>query len=155
VLAVGVALLLVRRAVPGANAKPSYTQITDFTDSAVAPALSPDGRMVAFLRSDSSFLTGDQIYVKLLPDGDAVQLTNDPRLKYHLAFSPDGSRVAYTVAQRTGWSTYTIAATGGEPRLLLENSAGLSWLDQRHVLFSQVRTGLHMGIVTATETRLA
>ena len=34
----------------------SYTQITDFTDSAVAPALSPDGRMVAFVRGSNSFL---------------------------------------------------------------------------------------------------
>src|SRR5207302_10554122 len=33
----------------------AYTQITNFTDSAMAPVLSPDGRMVAFLRSDRWF----------------------------------------------------------------------------------------------------
>jgi DNA-binding winged helix-turn-helix (wHTH) protein len=46
-----------------------YTQITDFTDSAVAPALSPDGRLVAFIRGSSNFPTADQVYVKVLPDG--------------------------------------------------------------------------------------
>jgi len=50
----------------------TFTQITNFTDLAVAPALSPDGRMVAFYRSSSWFLTPDQIYVKLLPNGEPV-----------------------------------------------------------------------------------
>ena len=76
----------------------TYTQITNFTDSAVSPALSPDGKMLAFIRSDNWFLTPDQIYVKLLPNGEPVQVTHDPRPKYGLAFSPDGSRIAYTVA---------------------------------------------------------
>jgi DNA-binding winged helix-turn-helix (wHTH) protein len=72
----------------------TYTQITNFTDSAVAPALSPDGRMVAFFRSDDWLPSPDQVYIKLLPDGEPVQLTRDPRLKCCLAFSPEGSRIA-------------------------------------------------------------
>ncbi len=39
------------------------------------------------------------------------------------------------------------------PTLLISNAAGLTWLDQRRVLFSEIRTGFHMGIVTATEDR--
>ncbi len=47
------------------SAKPSapvtspseYTQITNFTDSAVAPSLSPDGRMVTFIRGEEFFLS--------------------------------------------------------------------------------------------------
>jgi dipeptidyl aminopeptidase/acylaminoacyl peptidase len=74
-----------------------YTQLTDFTDSALAPALSPDGRMVAFIRGSSSFLTADQIFVKVLPNGEARRLTDDSRLKYNLAFTPDGAQIAYTV----------------------------------------------------------
>jgi len=34
-----------------------YTQLTDFTDSAVQPALSPDGRMLAFVRGVDTFMT--------------------------------------------------------------------------------------------------
>jgi DNA-binding winged helix-turn-helix (wHTH) protein/Tol biopolymer transport system component len=132
----------------------AYTQITNFTDSAVAPALSPDGRMVAFYRSGSWFHTPDQIYLKFLPDGEPVQLTNDPRLKYGVAFSADSSRIAYTVEDLRGFKTFTVSALGGQPSLLLANAAGLTWLDQRQVLFSeQDGRGAHMGIVTATENR--
>ena len=48
-----------------------------FTDSAVYPALSPDGRMLAFIRGSDSFMGRGQIYAKLLPSGEPVQLTND------------------------------------------------------------------------------
>ena len=145
-----------QRKEPSERREPTYIQLTNFTDSAVAPALSPDGRMVAFYRSNDWFLTPDQIYVKLLPDGEPVQLTKDPRLKYGLAFSPDGSRIAYTTysAELTDeWKTFTVSPLGGQPTLLLSNAAGLRWLDQGRVLFSEIETGVHMGIVMATENR--
>jgi Tol biopolymer transport system component len=128
----------------------TYTQITNFTDAAVSPALSPDGRVLAFIRSENWFLTPDQLYVKLMPDGEPVQITRDPRPKYGLSFSPDGSRIAYTVFP---WTAYTVSALGGELVRLLANSAGTTWLDQRHILFSEVSSGQHMGIVTTTDTR--
>ena len=138
---------------PGsASREPTYTQLTNFTDSAVSPALSPDGKMLAFIRSDNWFLTPDQIYVKLLPNGEPVQVTHDSRQKYGPAFSPDGSRIVYTVFP---WSTYVVSPLGGEPTLLLTNSSGVTWLDQRRILFSEVNPprSLHMGVVTAMEDR--
>lgn len=131
----------------------SYTQLTDFTDSAAAPALSPDGRMVAFIRGGGSFLTSDRIYVKMLPNGETRRVTDDDRLKYGLAFSPDGSEIAYTVLELSGFSTYEVSALGGEPHLLLSNAAGLVWLDPQRLLFSEIRSGIHMGTVTSTATR--
>jgi DNA-binding winged helix-turn-helix (wHTH) protein/Tol biopolymer transport system component len=131
-----------------------YTQLTDFTDSAVAPALSPDGRMLAFIRGDRWFGAADQIYVKMLPTGDAIQLTHDPLQKYGLAFSADGSKIAYTAWGRGGgWNTFAISPLGGEPSLLVANAAGLTWLDEHRLLFSEIKTGMHMGIVTATANR--
>jgi DNA-binding winged helix-turn-helix (wHTH) protein len=130
-----------------------YTQLTDFTDSATAPALSADGRMVAFIRGSRSFLSADQIYVKMLPNGESKRLTDDPRLKYNLAFSPDGSQIAFTVLQAPDWATYIVPVLGGETRLFMDHAAGLSWLDQRHLLFSKIRSGMHLGVVTGTETR--
>ena len=131
----------------------SYTQLTDFTDSAAAPALSPDGRMVAFIRGGGSFLTSDQIFVKMLPDGEARRVTDDDRPKYGLAFSPDGSKIAYTVFEHSGFSTYEVSALGGEPHLLLTNAAGLVWLDPEQLLYSEIRSGIHMGVVTSAVTR--
>jgi serine/threonine protein kinase len=131
----------------------AFTQVTNFTDSAVAPAVSPDGRMVAFIRGDRPFLSTDPIYVKRLPDGEATQLTRDPRPKYGIAFSPDGAKIAYTVASTPEWHTYAIPVLGGEPTRVLGNAGGLTWLDRHRLLFSEVRTGFHMGIVTANEDR--
>jgi len=129
-----------------------YTQLTDFTDSAIAPAISPDGHMLAFIRGDSPFMSADQIYVKMLPDGEARQLTNDGRLKYNLAFSPDGSQIAYTVMKTPSFATYTVSVLGSDPRLLLDNAAGLTWLDPHQLLFSRIRSGLHLGVVTESVT---
>jgi DNA-binding winged helix-turn-helix (wHTH) protein/Tol biopolymer transport system component len=132
-----------------------YTQLTDFTDSAVAPTLSPDGHMLAFIRGGNAFLTADQIYVKMLPNGEARRVTDDSRPKYGLAFSPDGSEIAYTVLEAPGpaFNTYEVSALGSEPQLLLKNAAGLVWLDSGRLLFSEIQSGIHLGVVTATVTR--
>jgi eukaryotic-like serine/threonine-protein kinase len=134
-----------------------YVQLTNFGDSAVAPSLSPDGRMLTFIRGGQPMLSEGQIYVKTLPNGDAVRLSNDPHLKYAPVFTPDGSRVAYTrwfpVDNSISWDTVTVPVAGGQPATFLPNASGLSWIDDHHVLFSEIKTGVHMGIVTATETR--
>jgi DNA-binding winged helix-turn-helix (wHTH) protein len=130
-----------------------YTQLTDFTDSAVQPALSPDGHMVAFIRGGDTFMTPDQIFVKILPNGDSRRVTDDSRLKYALTFSPDGSEIAYTVLEGPTFSTYAVSALGGEPRLMFQNAAGLVWLDPQRVLFSQAPSGIHLSVVKASATR--
>jgi DNA-binding winged helix-turn-helix (wHTH) protein/Tol biopolymer transport system component len=129
-----------------------YTQLTDFTDSAASPALSPDGHILAFIRGDSDFMSADQIYAKVLPDGEARRLTDDSREKYGLAFSPDGSQIAYTVMEPPVFGTYTVSVLGGDSHLLLHNAAGLSWLDPEHFLFSRTRSGVHLGVVTQAVT---
>jgi len=134
-----------------------YIQLTNFNDSATAPALSPDGRMVTFFRGGEYFLGSGQIYVKLLPDGESKQLTFDSNLKYDPVFTPDASRVAYTglsFANRS-WDTWTVPVLGGPPARLMVNAAGLSWIGPDRVLFSEIEAGttLHMGIVTAKESR--
>jgi eukaryotic-like serine/threonine-protein kinase len=135
----------------------AYTQLTSFTDSAVWPTLSPDGRMLAFYRTESPFMTFDQIWVKLLPNGEPVQVTHDPRQKYNIAFSPDGARIAYTAFHegdtRFPFETDIVSALGGESQLMLPNSAGLSWLNKDQLLLSQIRAGIHMGVVTAAPDR--
>jgi serine/threonine protein kinase/Tol biopolymer transport system component len=135
-----------------------YIQLTNFNDSATAPALSPDGRMMAFFRGGEYFLGSGQLYVKLLPDGESKQLTFDSSEKYDPVFTPDASRVAYTsIAFTTSsrWNTWTVPVLGGPPTRLMVNAAGLSWIGPDRVLFSEIMEGtvLHMGIVTAKESR--
>jgi len=131
----------------------AYEQLTSFTDAAFEPALSPDGRMMAFLvGSDVGFPFTGEIYTVRLPDGEPIQRTHDASAKYGVAFSPDGSQITYTEVAN-GWTTMAVPLDGGEPRLLLKNAAGLTWLDERHVLFSEILTGLHLALVTATDRR--
>jgi Tol biopolymer transport system component len=127
-----------------------YTALTNFTDSATQPSLSADGRMLTFLRGSETFTTRGEVYVKLLPDGDPVQLTRDGLVKMSPKFSPDGARIAYTAGT---WQTWTVPTLGGDPRRLLPNAAALTWIDDRRVLFSTIKSGIHMGIATATESR--
>ncbi|HEX7359709.1 MAG TPA: protein kinase [Bryobacteraceae bacterium] len=129
----------------------SWVQLTNFTDSATSPALSPDGRMLAFVRGPETFLGSGQIYVKMLPDGEAEQLTHDSMEKMSPAFSPDGSRIAYTVG--LPFDTWAIPVSGGEPRKMLPNACGLTWIGRRHILFSEIKSGVHMAVVTASDSR--
>jgi len=151
-----VALLAWRFGAPRspATSASEYIQLTNFSDSATAPALSPDGRMVTFFRGGGYFLGSGQVYVKMLPDGESRQLTNDGSPKYDPVFMPDGSRVAYTGLFAPGsWDTWTVPVLGGPPSRLMVNAAGLSWIAPDRILFSTVSSGLHMGIATAKGDR--
>ncbi len=110
--------------------------------------------MLTFKRGGSWFFDRGQIYLKLLPDGEAVQLTHDDRAKMSPVFSPDGSRIAYT-ADEDGWAIWEVPVlAGGEPRRMLANAEGLRWIDPRHILFSRIATPPHM-IVEISEESLA
>ena len=49
-----------------------YTQLTNFADSATQPVLSPDGRMIAFVRGPDTFINSGQIYLQLLESSEPV-----------------------------------------------------------------------------------
>jgi eukaryotic-like serine/threonine-protein kinase len=160
------ALFVSRSRQPAAPAGIAYTLLTNFADSATQPALSPDGRMLTFIRGESTFFGPGQIYVKLLPDGDPVQLTNDAFLKLSPKFSPDGARIGYStgstssndVSESPTMNVWIVPVLGGQPRRLLANAEGLTWIDgasgQPKVLFSELTgRGGQMSIVSSTESR--
>jgi Tol biopolymer transport system component len=89
----------------------------------------------------------------MLPSGEPVQLTRDNRTKMSPVFSPDGSRIAYSVDGRP-WDMWAVPVLGGEPRLWLPNASGLVWIDKSTLLFSEIKDQrLHMAIVTSDESR--
>jgi serine/threonine protein kinase/Tol biopolymer transport system component len=161
-IAAGVAAFLLRLRAPGTPpAGSQWEQLTFFTDSVVYPSLSSDGRMLAFIRGiDSSDATGDfdsflptgDVYVKLLPSGEPVQLTHDHTVKLSPVFSPDDSFIAYGISDP--WDTWKVPVLGGEPHLFLPNASSLTWIDGgRRLLFSEIKEGLHMALVTADQSR--
>jgi eukaryotic-like serine/threonine-protein kinase len=126
-----------------------WVQLTDFADSAVSPALSPDGKILTFIRGADTFFGEGQISAKFLPDGDPVELTHDSLMKMSPQFSPDGSHVVYTVYTSSNWDTWTVPVLGGDPRKTLGNAEGLTWIDAEHLLFSEIKSGSHMAVVTS------
>jgi Tol biopolymer transport system component len=141
------ALFFLRK--PAAPVRSAWQQLTNFTDSATQPALSPDGRMLTFIRGPGTFITPGEIYIKLLPDGEPMQLTHNGQQKMSPQFSPDSSRIAYTVP----WDTWTVPVLGSEPRRMLPNASGLIWIEPQKLLFSEIKSGLHMAVVSASENR--
>ena len=154
VLAAAAAFWWLKRS-PPAPARTDWVEITNFTDAVSQPALSPDGRMLTFIRGPQTFRGPGQVYVKMLPSGSPVQLTHDDTTKMSPVFSPDGSRIAYTAGDsQSAWDTWVVPVLGGEPRLWLPNASGLVWIDKSRLLFSEIKDGfLHMAIVTAEESR--
>jgi eukaryotic-like serine/threonine-protein kinase len=137
---------------PVSSSLGNWEQLTFFPDSAVYPQLSPDGRLLAFIRGEFTFFGEGDVYVKLLPSGEPIRLTHDTKFKLAPAFSPDGTQVSYSVVDP--WDVWQVPVMGGDPRLMLRNASSMTWIDQgKRLLFSELRSGLHMCVVTTDEAR--
>jgi serine/threonine protein kinase len=134
-----------------------WVQITNLSDAVSQPALSSDGRMLTFIRGPDTFAARGEIYVKMLPSGEAIQLTRDNSQKMSPVFSPDGSKIAYTVVgAQNHWDTWLTPVLAGLPRQWLPNASGLVWSDKGNILFSEIKNNIiHMGVVAAEESRAA
>jgi serine/threonine protein kinase len=141
------------RSSPGTPASSSdWKQLTFFPDSVVYPALSPDGRMLAFIHGDNPFFGAGQVWLKMLPDGQPVQLTHDTVPILSPSFSADGSRVLYGTA--IPWAMWEVPVLGGEPKLFMPNATSLSPVEGgKRFMFSEITQGLHMVVVTTDEDR--
>jgi len=136
------------------RSRPRLEQITAFADSAEWAAVSPDGKMLAFVRGQGASASAGQVCVKMLPNGEPVPLTHDGNRKLKPEFSLDGSLLAYTVIDQNGsWDTWTVPVLGGAARLWLPNASGLTWLTADQLIFSEIKTGMHMDVVAAAENR--
>jgi Tol biopolymer transport system component/predicted Ser/Thr protein kinase len=132
-----------------------YLPLTNFSDSAVAPKLSADGRMLAFIRGESTFDGPGDVYIKMLPNGDPAPLTHDHGMKLALlSFTPDGSRILYS----DDHGTFSVSVLGGEPSLFLANTNAVIWIDpvsnpSRVIYSAMTGEGIHMGVFAASENR--
>jgi serine/threonine protein kinase len=137
-----------------------WEQLTTFNDSAEIPALSRDGKMVAFLRGPGSYglsTNAGQVWFKSLPNGEPFPLTKSVARKQTINFSDDDSRLYFTQIEGPfTWNTYELPLLGGqEPKLFMANATGLSWIGGDRVLFSTISTGIHMKLATSNASRTA
>jgi Tol biopolymer transport system component len=85
----------------------AITQLTDDASNDVMPALSPDGKTIAFASDRSG---NWDIYLMDADGGPAVQLTRDRTHDIHPSFSPDGKHLVYSsLSDRSGqWQMVVI-----------------------------------------------
>jgi DNA-binding winged helix-turn-helix (wHTH) protein/dipeptidyl aminopeptidase/acylaminoacyl peptidase len=79
---------------PARNAAPRAVPFTTYPGRQITPALSPDGKQVAFAWDGEKSENFD-IYVKLVNAGAALRLTSNPANEYSPAWSPDGRYLAF------------------------------------------------------------
>ena len=138
-LATGGCPVAARTASPRRTA-PQWVQLTKLPDPVSQPALSPDGRMLAFIRGSSTFYGLGQIYVKMLA-GWRARATDarQPQEDESGVFAGRHAHRVYDGGWQLNWDTWMVPAQGGEPQLWLRNASGLTWTGPRQVLFSEMR----------------
>lgn len=151
VLVLGGAFLVQRRWLAARNAQPltrapvRTIPLTSFPDDELDPALSPDGRLVAY-----SWRGGTKdslnIYVQQVDAGTPIRLTKVVGREGSPKWSPDGRYVAFVRGSLEPGKTgiYLIPALGGTERLLYATSAGkIDWSEDGKFLVFQERHREH------------
>jgi Tol biopolymer transport system component/DNA-binding winged helix-turn-helix (wHTH) protein len=110
---------------PAPESSMRFSAVTNFAGVQADPALSPDGRSVAFVSNrDGPY----DIYVGLVSGGNLVKLTDDPNYKARPCWSPDGTQIAYARLNQSGiWDIWEVPALGGTPRRLILNAIDPAW----------------------------
>jgi Tol biopolymer transport system component len=134
-------------------------RLTDFVGLEEAPALSPDGRSVAFVAVAAG--QKRQIKVRLLTGGAALNLTSGDVDHYGPRWSPDSSSLLYfTPGKDPGdaGTLWEVPALGGPPRPLVESiGPGDLSHDGRRLAFMRFRDGrIELAVATRdlTEVRV-
>src|SRR5688572_21109684 len=109
-------VLWMKRAPP---AGPGLSRLTWDSGLTTDPALSPDGKLVAYA-SDRSGEGNLDVWVQQVAGGEAIRLTRHEADEHESAFSPDGTKIAFR-SERDGGGLYLISTLGGEERLIARN----------------------------------
>ena len=101
---------------------PQYklSQITQDTGYSGNPALSPDGKLLAYA-SDRAEENNLDIWVQQVAGGEPIRLTNHPTNEHSPSFSLDGSQIVFE-SGRDGGGIYVIPALGGNAKRVAYSS---------------------------------
>ncbi|HEV2718641.1 MAG TPA: protein kinase [Thermoanaerobaculia bacterium] len=118
----------------------SFKQLTYGDGLSMYPTLSPDGKTLAFVSSQSG---NKDIYVQRVDGHVATNITADsPADDSEPAISPDGAQIAFR-SEREGGGIFVMGVTGESPKRLTQFGHNPSWSpDGTHLVVSSARAGL-------------
>ncbi len=122
------------------------TRLTSDSGLTTDPALSPDGKLVAYA-SDRSGEGNLDIWVQQISDGKARRLTRHEADDHEPAFSPDGASIVFR-SEREGGGVYVISTLGNEGEERLIGSQGRRPRfspDGKHVVYTVGAAGSPIG----------
>jgi len=135
-----------RRAAEPSPANTRITRLTDLPGLAESPAISPEGRSVAF----TAGVAGKrQVFVRLIAGGAPLQITHDTVDHEFPRWSPDSSSILYfspAVSGAVQGSIWEIPALGGVPRRVVNSIRGadVSPTDGRLAFFRLAKEGIQL-----------
>lgn len=139
IAALGVGAFVVMQP-PGALAAEDARPLTSEPGVETHPALSPDGRMIAYA-GGGGYGTQRDIFLRGVADGTPIRLTNTPEDEMAPAWSPDGRSIAFVRRVTDAPCEILVAPVPqGEPRVVgrcaLEAMTRLAWTRDGELLLS-------------------
>jgi hypothetical protein len=102
---------------PQAPSKPRLERITWMSAATVWPALSSDGRLLAYISDGGRDGSPPQIWLQQI-GGSPVCLTTGQCERSHVCFAAGDTQLVFTARDATGQHVFTMPALGGPPRVL-------------------------------------
>ncbi|MBK9090962.1 MAG: PD40 domain-containing protein [Holophagales bacterium] len=143
-----------RRASGSRAGVPAPVPLTSYAGTCIDPALSPDGKIVAFAWNGEKQDNFD-VYVKLVGPGAPLRLTTDPAADLYPAFSPDGTQIAFRrLLDGTRSAIVVVPVMGGPERRVADGRFiySIRWSPDGSALLASRcdRTDLDCGLVVVT-----
>ena len=124
----------------GAAAPPAISELVQLTTTGYEadPALSPDGKRLAFTSDENG---ANDLYVRPVGAGNRIKVTDDGGRNTAAAWSPDGEFLAYQSGTHGG--IWIVPALGGPPRQVAPRGSDPAWApDGRTIAFSTFEGGI-------------
>jgi Tol biopolymer transport system component/DNA-binding winged helix-turn-helix (wHTH) protein len=142
---------LLRRNEKAASKRVTLHRLTDFVGLEEFPAISPDGKTVAFTSDTEKHR---QIWVRLIAGGTPLQITHDEVDHLYPRWSQDATDITYYSPPRPGeeqGTLWEVSALGGTPRRLTPSLGGADAShDGQRLAFFRLNEKQHIELVVSS-----
>jgi Tol biopolymer transport system component len=151
---VAAVVTLLGRLAGGPQAEQKRVALSSDAGASAYPAFSADGKRVAYSARGASRGEAFHLFVRALPAGAPLQLTNGEASDTGPAWSPDGARLAFLRIAEGRTEYIVIPADGGAERTLAEFAGAPADTYQPLPAVSWTRDGKSLAVVETGEKQL-